>query len=258
MSKHVLRVLGLSLMAALGLMAVAASGAQAANLTPAEWKHGKILILGKVLHASVTGKSEEPPGKLLVPALGIEITCASFDVNSGLVNFTAEEGHGEATVLFLGCKVFPIEKVLPFNLTSSEPLPCLPLDSMNGEDGSIHAKALVLVVLHENDAKTEKKTYLIFEDPNLVPPISRIVISPGTGCPIPLKPEVKGQVPFLIETGDLQNGPAVLEPLIKADGHALPPLFGAKLLYGTNEAFIDGSAKLKLTGAHLGCTWGFI
>ena len=252
MSKHVLRVLGLSLMAALGLMAVAASGAQAANLTPAEWKHGKILILGKVLHASVTGNAETPLS-LLVPSLGIEITCNNLDVTSGLVNFTAAEGHGEATLLFLECKVFPIEKVLPFKLTSSEPLPCLPLDSVNGEDGSIHIKALVLVVLHEG------KDYLVFEDPGLVPPISKIVFSPGTGCPIPLKPEVKGQIPFLVETGDLHNaGVEVTKILIKGDGHSLPPLLGTKLLYGANEAFADGSANLELSGEHKGCKWGVL
>jgi hypothetical protein len=254
MSKHVLRALGLSLLAALGLMAFAAAGAQAANLT-APWTHSKIIILGKEkLEASVTGEADGK-GTLLVPGLGIEITCDSFDVTGGLVNFTSEEGHGEGLVLFLKCLVYAIEKTLPFKLTSETPLPCLPLDVKNGEDGSIHAEALFLVVLHEG------LNYLIAEQVKLIEtlPLSEIVFSPGTGCPIPLKPKVFGSVPFLIEKGDLVHNQEDVIVLIKGDGHSLPPLFGTKLLYGAaTEAYLDGSASLKLIGAHLGCKWGVI
>jgi hypothetical protein len=251
MSKHLLRALGLSLLAALGLMAFAASGAQAANLT-APWTHGKIIILGKEkLEASVL-PTPEMPVSLLVPNFHIEITCKTFHVFKGLLNFTAEEGHGEVEILFLECQVFEIEKTLPFNLVNQTPLPCLILNPVNGEDGSFHVQTLVLIVLHEG------QDYLILEDLNLTPPISKIVFTAKIGCPIPLKPEVKGSVPFLIETGDLHTGSAVEGMLIQGGGHSLPSLLGTKLLYGTTEGFVDGMAKLKLIGEHKGCTWGVL
>lgn len=250
MSKHALKTLGLSLMMALGLMAFAVGSAQAENLTPASRIHGKILILGKELKATVTGVAETT-GVLLVPSLGIEISCPTFTVIEGVVNGTAAIGHGVGVVLFEGCQVFPIEKVLPFNLTSKEPLPCLPLDSVTGKDGHIRAQALLLVALHEN------KDYLIAEPLNLAGPLSTIKFSEKTGCPIPLKQEVTGEIAFLINTGDLHNGGvAVKQILISGGDHKLlQELFGIKLLYGINEAFIDGSANLSLTGEHKECTW---
>ena len=254
-SKHVLRTLGVSLLAALGLMAFAVASVQAANLKPSEHVHGEILILGKKLQATATGAGEGE-GRLLVASLGIEITCPDFEVIEGLVNQTAAKGHGTADVLFLGCQVYAIEKTAPFNLTSKtvppETLPCLPLDSVTAKDGHIRAKALLLVVLHEN------KDYLIAEAVNLTGPLAKIVFSPGTGCPIPLKPEVSGEVAFEINTGDKHTGLEVVEPLITGGSKTVQELLGVKLLYGVNESFIDGSAKLKLTGAHLGCIWGVL
>jgi hypothetical protein len=242
--------MGLSLMAALGLMAFAVAGAHAANLKISEHVRGESLILGKSLKASSSGATEGGVG-ILVPNLGMEISCTSFDVLEGVLNPTGEKGHGASTLLFLGCKVFPIEKVAPFKLTSENALPCLPLDSVSGEDGSIREKALNLVIVHE------KKDYLVFESVTGVP-FAEIIFSAGTGCPLPLKTVTTGQYGFEIVTGDTHTGSEVTEPLITAGNKSTQELLGLKLLYGANEAFLDGSAKLVLTGEHKGCTWGFL
>lgn len=250
--KNLLKALGLSLMAALGLMAFTAVGAQAANLTPAQQVHGDIYVLGSktttALDAKVEG-TQVGTGILSVPALAIEINCTSFKVISGLLG---EAGHGTAEVLFEGCVVNGINE--KGELTGV--LPCTPLDSGAVKtEGHIRAKALVLVILHEN------KDYLLFEQVNLesAQPLSLIEFKSGTGCPLPLKPKVTGSVNFEILTGDKHSGGAeVVEPLIKASNKAGQELLSDALLYGINPAFLSGHAKLFLIGAHKGCTWGVL
>ncbi len=252
-NKHVVKVLGLSLMAALGLMAFTAVGAQAANLSP-PFTHGKTFVLGVNTGLTSVIGTAEGTGTLLVPALSVEISCTDFEVLNGTVN---SEGHGTAKVLFLGCQVFSINA--KGELTSAEPLPCQLLDSVSGKVGHVTAEALVLVALHEN------KDYLIFEQLNLVEttPLATLKYTAGTGCPIPLKQEVKGRVVFEILTGDKHNGGAEVENAVGAKiqggSKVTQELFTSKLLYGINESFIDGKANLKLTAeAQKNCKWGVL
>ena len=93
---HGLKILGLSLLAVLGLMAVSAAGAQA---------EGKFLIEGKDVSTLplktelVTGTAAA--GKLLVPGLALTIECTLGDIDGTL----EAEGMALVKVLFLGCKV---------------------------------------------------------------------------------------------------------------------------------------------------------
>jgi hypothetical protein len=139
-------------------------------------------------------------------------------------------------------------------LTSEKALPCEPLDSGSGKAGHILVDALILIVLHE------KKVYLIFEQLNLeaAVPLSTIKYTSGTGCPLPLKQEVSGRLVFEINSGDLNTGAEVKEPLITSGSKATQELFTSSVLYGVNPSFLDGSATLALGGIHLGCTWGVI
>ena len=89
----------------------------------------------------------------------------------------------------------------------------------------------------------------------------------GTGCPLPLKNVVKGEVCFKITAGNETTAPLIksdetiqtecpkkflLESLLAkedeeiANGiHKGTPTIEDKLLFGANPAFVDGSATLS-------------
>ncbi len=230
-SKRVFRVLGVSLMAALGLMALTAVGAQAAEF--------KILGTGVATEETVNGKAEGV-GLLKVPALSIEIVCQKFSIPNTPITRILSSGVVHVTVLFEECVVWSIK---PGTLELIEILPCLVLPSHH-----ITATALGQVVLH--NAETE--TYIKFTGE----PFANVEFEAGKGCPIPLKPVIKGSAAFKVVTGNLAKGGAeVKEPLLQSS-EAIQALLGAKLLYGTNEAFVSGSGTAALSGAKIGCTWG--
>ncbi len=239
MQKHVLKALVLALTAALGLMAFVASSASAANLTTATLVHGKILVLNLTnLNASVTGTL--PLGRLLVPSLNIEIHCASGLVaEASLTN--PEGGEALGKFLFENCEVFGINSKLEL----TELLPCT--ISNGGVNHHITATATILVVTHEG------VLYLVADPDPLTGPFATIEYEKGTGCPIPLKQEIKGTYAFTVTQEHLK----VLS--ISPGNAALQTLLGTGLLYGINAASIDSAAgTATLTGAHKECTWGVV
>lgn len=93
--RHGIKVLGLSLLAALGLMAVSAAGAQAS---------GEFTILGHSFTNHPLGsesvEGEFAQGELLVPGLNITFNCTG-----GLIFGTALLGGvAHVTVLYNGCR----------------------------------------------------------------------------------------------------------------------------------------------------------
>ncbi len=235
MRKHVLRTLGLSLMAALGLVALFASTASAADLTVPI--HGKLLVLGSEdLTAGVTGKLGL--GQLLVAGLSIEIHCVKGTVVSASITEPLL-GEGLGIFLFEECKVYPINPATGV-LTSAEPLACNIING--GENRHITAIAKIRVVQHEGVkyllAELEKEIEIEFKS--------------GEGCPIPLKPKIKGTYAFEVTQAhqEVLTITAGLEPLQK--------LLGDKLLYGTNVGIIHGTGTAQLTGVHEKCTWGVV
>jgi len=241
MQKHLLRVLGLSLLAAVGLMAFAAAGAQAAPET-------RILGSSALAINETVGGSQIGTGALKVPALSVEIVCNTLSVTEGKI---LEPSLALGKILFEGCVVWSIEKV---TLKLIEVLPCQILDSKNGNKiGHITAAAFLKVFLH-----TDGRTYLLASPDPAGSAFAVVNYTSGTGCPIPLKQEVTGNTVFKVVTGDLTVGPEVLEPEIE-NNEAIAKLFPADVLkYGINEAFVINKALLKLTGAHKGCKWGVL
>ncbi len=235
MQKHVLRILGL----VLGLMAFVASSASAANLTTATLVHGKILVLNLTnLKAGVTGTL--PLSRLLVPSLNIEIHCDSGSVVEGSLT-NPEGGEALGKFLFENCEVFGINSKLEL----TELLPCN--ISNGGANAHITATATILVVTHEG------VLYLVADPDPLTGPFATIEYEKGTGCPIPLKQEVKGTFAFTVTEEHLK----VLS--ISSGIAALQALLGTGLLYGINAATLDiTAATATLTGTHKECTWGVV
>jgi len=254
MIRHGLRVLGLSLMTVLSLMALFAVAAQAENLkdggTP-----GLYLILGS--SALVTGASfltrlekltvkKEPElhGVLLVPGLNISILCSAAHGDGRFLSDT------QALVFleFLEC--------LTFVLSTGEHLAsCIIDDPENAlnDDRIVLAFAVGLPKLHE------KELFILFDgDGSSV--LSTIHYLKETGCPLPLSPEIKGSPVGLLseETAvvHLITFNQEIQKLFQVKNGAV--IEGDRILYGAQEAFIDANATIELTEMHIGCKFTVI
>ena len=246
--KHRVALPGLLVLAALGAMAFASS-AQAVEPSFA--------IKGaKALHASVTGEKDSTVGSsldlLLVSKLNLEIKCPKFKVISGLI-LTALDA--DVTLLYEECKSFAISNL--------EELPCHVSDApLNPTKLHITVSALLLPI------EFASGDYGILVE-RIATTISFLE---GTGCPLPLKNKISGEVCFLITpaTNDttvplIESSQAIQEscpPRKVLEGLEKINEVGAtnkdKILYGTNEAFFDAKAKLSLTGEHAGLTLGVL
>lgn len=142
--KHGLKVLSLSIMAALGLVAFSVSAAQAAHL----YRENGVTITGL---KNVTG-IVDVLGKLEIPKLKSEIDCNKFKVTSGVIlgNGHADGsnvGHGE--LLYEECKGF--SGLLGETLTLQANCKLFETQAERNADtnsGNIVAKALFLFQLH--------------------------------------------------------------------------------------------------------------
>jgi hypothetical protein len=100
MRQHALKILGLSLLAAIGLMAFGAAAAQAGS---------EVFVEGKVLTGEKAIKGSVNAGELLT-AGGLKIGCTGGTV-AGTVKNVEKMGSGSATVTFSGCSVKSAESV---------------------------------------------------------------------------------------------------------------------------------------------------
>lgn len=253
MQKHSFRTLGLSLLAALSLMALGVAGAQAANLVNGTTNGaGKIKILGADASGfpiSATGE-QEGSGTLLIPALNTEIVCEKLTVVAANTKITSIDG-GSAEVLYEKCEYWGTKTTKHVSgvelLELTVKLPCEILeDSATLAAKAITAKGTLLVFLHEG------RSYVLAEGA----PFASVLITTPSECPLPKLVNVSGSLVFEVTTGDLNVGGAVLKILIKAS-KALSGsgLFPDKLLFGANTAYVDGSAEVWLASD---CTWGVI
>jgi hypothetical protein len=222
--KQGLKALGLSFVAALGLMAFTAAGAQAS---------GSFLIagLGAFTNVPITGVAENTlTSRLLILKLNLEIFCHAGKVTNGSIS---SNGHGSATIVFEGCLAQGVSGTTGL-LTGSA---CT-------MERNIEAKVLALVVLHNT------KPYILF--------------SPAEGeafalvlehtCPLPEHALIKGSVVASIANPDIDE----VKKLISTKG--MLTLFTAdKLFYGANEAHLEADAIVELTGSpHGGLAFGAI
>jgi hypothetical protein len=233
-SKHGLKALVLTMMAALGVMAFSAVGAQAA--LPGDSSVGEFLInLAAVgaLKASVTG-SQLGNGYLLVATRDLKIECTGLDVVGGVINSSTD---AFVEVLFLGCLA---------NNHKGEMLEGCEFKVLK----DITADALVLPILHngENFLLFEPLDNKVFPEPDVFTVVS---FKPGIGCVLPLNNPVTGSVVAKVDQLEAEK-PEILF------SEAIQLLSGDVLQYGTaaQTSYVNGTADLELTGTHKGLKLG--
>jgi hypothetical protein len=219
--RHGLKVLGLSLLTALGLMAVTAGVAQAAEFIHEDMTFSSLNITSEQVEGSIGA------GELLVPGLGLKIHCESGHVKNAKVYLG---GKAEASVLFLGCKVLENTKCTVYEKELETP-------------GAIEASGVGKLVLHNN------KHYLVAESDEF----ARVFIH-GDKCLLPLENLVDGSVALELEkalTLNLKDQP--ISDISKSDDE----LLGVQLFFGEELAEIDGGlGTAHLSGTHENDFWG--
>jgi len=254
MHKHMLRALGLSLLAALGLMAFTAAGAQAEALKGVA---GKIKIAGADAAAgTLVEGSQEGSGTLKIPALNTEIVCEKVKVLKGEI-ISGSKGEGLGQLLYEECVTWGTKganQELTTKLAECEILE----HSASLAKGAILANALLLVVLHEVSAGVSD-TYILAEpDPSVsTTTLANVLYTTPSGCSLPKLIEIKGSVVFKVTLGDLALGQAEELYVLGTASKELSSsgLFTDELKFGINPAFIDGSALLWLASDK---NWGVI
>jgi hypothetical protein len=232
-SKHV-KALGLCLVAALGLMAFGAAGAQAQN----GWLVNQAFIgatqsIEGALHTDATLSAE-------VLGVKVKILCKTLAVDDGLL-FANEAAEGLATLLYSTCETF---------LNGSLSAVCKPAEP-------ITANVKFKAILHNS------LTYLLFEPDNST--VFTNLKFPNAGCL--LKPERPIAGSFVVEclteelktmTEDPEKRDLCLTDLVNHLIKEASPqsLFGTDgLTFAGKPATLEGIAKVFLSGANKGGTW---
>jgi hypothetical protein len=246
MSKYGIKVLGLSLLAALSLMALGAGAAQAVT--------HEVKILGKTFaelgidEESISGKTNEA-GSFLVKSQNLTLKCQKFTILEGRISLTLPSPPAEPItsfrkkILFEECKTFEFEE-------TSQQLACIFRDDVEPGLTVEHVTAEVsmkIVLLAET-------RYLLAEPPMGRPWFTKIDfedVKPGS-CPLPELVEVSGSA---LET--VSESEAV-KLLLKAAPESLQKEYGVKFKFGESKVTVDGSMWLTLSGSHQGCSWAVV
>jgi len=244
--KQGLKALGLSLLAVLGMMAFAASGAQAS---------GKVLVEGLTppFTVGITGGTDTLTvnDRMWLLGLNIEIACPETTVTEGLLT---SDGHISATVKFGSCKVSGTNAA--GELVGA---PCTP------SPNSVSFKVLALIILHEGSTKltlngsggaehklsTKGLPYILFTPPDGLS--FTVVTNANEECPLPESATAKGCFVGKVHTTGDQITHLV-------DTRGMLSLFGCELKYGNLVAHLEADKVLALTnsahGNHQGLKWG--
>ena len=218
-TKRGLRALGLSLLAATGLMVFMAAGASAASFD----------VNGTSgLHATATGQLKEE-GLLKVEAQNLIIHCATATVTNGLIYADGTKAH--ATINYSKCKTL---------VKNIENPGCVPtIDPVNVK---------ILPITHSS------KSYLLVE-PLTGTQFTQIHYNEET-CGLPVLPAVTGTVVFECEDGSLKEESCSTLKVTRLIKPASLTLFSSDTLkYGLNAATLEkGEAEISLTGDHTGQT----
>lgn len=238
MQTHGRRAFGLSLLAVLGLMVFTATTAQALSLEDGG-KAGLFQILGSsaLVAGAIGAGGQEGFQKLLVAGRNLYIEC----FNTVLQNLKfLSDTEGLVSLLFQGCKPFVHKTGAPVEGCS------LPSEQFT-------ATARFLAKKHES------KPYFLFEADPPATSLGIIEFKSGTGCPLPLKNELKGSVVAEASAGEqkiqLLTFSEAIQKLFQVG--FLSPV-GDKLSFGTFEAFLNGSWTMSLLGTHGNCTFGIV
>jgi hypothetical protein len=220
-----LKAFMLAIMAALGLMAFTATGAQAGG---GEWLIGSTTLKNLGGLQAITGE-EEGKGSLLILKLNLSLTCNETEVvNAHIVPV----GHAKGTLSFSDCEVLD---------SKGEPNDACVLHE------PIVAEALALIVKHNGAG------YLLFSPVKENAPFATVVALDKVledECLLPDVAEVKGSVVAEIKV----NGQVTNLISTKLTLSLFP---NDKLFYGNHEAHLFADALVRLAGSHIGQAWGY-
>jgi hypothetical protein len=275
MHKYGLKVLGLAIVAAIGLMAFSATAALAVNLElgdkfysgeKAEHLVNSGTLSPTLLTTQAVAGKQIGAGRLLIPGKAAELVCKTGEITSATIaneyeNFLTKTmeagGHGSGTILFKECTT---EQIKEDELTGVKLTKCVP--NFATTPGEITANVLLLAKKHEgvtyllavpkvtseatakaNEALTSLFTNVKFnENECALPPSVNI-----TGSLVAKAPTLDTVKPKLtIKSWELVAG--VVKP------SAEQVLLGAKLKFGANEAFVEAEAEVELVGKAV--PWG--
>jgi hypothetical protein len=218
--RYVLKVLGLSLLAVVGLMSFSAA-AQAH-----EW-----LIEKKVLGTGGWGLAEAPLdgtvllSLLLVSGLGLEIHCKGGHFSGTIL----KGGGSHALILYEGCTVVGAS-------------PVCTVKSPGRLNGFIHFEALGELIEH---AKVMYNKFVPKTEPNF----GKIEIL-GSECPlVGLSANVTGSLASKV------GAEALFQLVESVDALLTQPLLGVALHFGEEPANLDGIAHVRLLGAVSDKAW---
>jgi len=240
LGKRRFKVLGLSFLAALSLMALSAGGARAANF---------FLILNAAetvlsnLHATGSGEIDLL-GVLLIPDLNFEIVCHKFTVKEGLI---LTDGVAHAKLLFETCLIDEIKNKITGLLTE---LPkCKVYESAMDEElnlnaGNIPAEGLLLVKLHKFEGG--EKIELLAHPKEAGGRFATLFFNEL--CPVPLESPISGLLTLEMHLGGHQ-----VKQLLRESEVGLT--LGSLSFLGS-QAVLDGAVWVFLAGAHEGLKWG--
>jgi hypothetical protein len=229
--RHGFKAFMLAIMAALGLMAFTAAGAQAGQ---GEWLINTINGVKTLKELggleSITGE-EEGKGSLLILKLNLSLTCNETEVvNAHIVS--SPLGHAKGTIEFSDCEVLD---------SKGEPNEACVLHE------PIVAEALALIIKHGGTG------YLLFAPAKEGAPFATVKAldkEEEGECLLPDEAEVKGSVVAEIKVKDQVN-------MLISTKLTLILFPNHKLFYGNHEAHLFVDALIRLTGPHLGRAWGY-
>ena len=234
--KNGLRLLGLLVVAALSVMALAAASAQAVEVKPGfKVNSAPVGALSAAVEAEQEGSSS-----LLVPGLNFKLTCNAFAVTKGTINSNSD-AFGELS--YTSCSTLSISTGTEIPCEVVEPVKAealiLPAELTNGEPAILAEKIKALINLtKEGDLAKE--------------------------CTLPFDNVVKGDLCLKIPAGNETKEPLVQSnETIQTECKPREALEGKEggsvkdeLKYGSQVVNVEGAAKLKLGGPHVGLFLG--
>jgi hypothetical protein len=276
MQKHGLRVIGLALMAALGLMAFTAVSAQA-EILELELEHEVWLVGGVIVEKgkpeALTGKQESAEGILKVPAKRFEIKCATGNVNKEKTSIKNSEDNEEAPrkkslsglkaegsgeITFESCSLF-LENTITHVYEKSEPCTKAFNEHNNFGKPKVVFTFLFLRHLHVSEVLLSHHWLVVFLSG--ASPFTELEF--GGTCSLPKLTKVTGKVAGELSAYSIASQPD--EAKLKANfesetakGKTLNEIPGAeaKLSYGESPAYVTGKAYAELAGERAGKAWG--
>ncbi len=238
--KHAAKLLGLAAVAALGAMALAASAQAVAP--------GFLINLESVGTLKATFSGEQVGrGALLVPGLNFEINCEKFTVDEGLINSSTD---AKSILLYTECTTLSIPKESPEEIHChvAEPIKAealiLPAEILSGAAALLAEKIKALIRLWLPNAAKPLTEECILPNDNVVT---------GEIC---LRLDGNNSSILEVLTSQAISGECKERKTLEALGEDIGGGFKDKLKYGAQEVFVDGTARLSLTGVHKGLFLG--